>query len=79
MKPAFISRVVVKNFKSIGYCEVKLGSLTYLVGANGSGKSNFVDALHFVRDALGGLNEQVQHLIDQVRYRYDALLPPPYC
>ncbi|WP_260425351.1 hypothetical protein [Halomonas sp. YLB-10] len=26
----------------------------------------------------GGLNEQVQHLIDQVRYRYDSLLPPPY-
>jgi predicted ATPase len=42
--------------------------LTYLVGANGSGKSNFLDALHLVRDALtnsldnalnerGGLNE----------------------
>ena len=29
--------------------------------------------------AVGGLNEQVQHLIDQVRYRYDSLLPPPYC
>lgn len=72
MKPAFISRVVVKNFKSIGYCEVKLGSLTYLVGANGSGKSNFVDALHFVRDALSGsldnaLNERGG--IAQVRRR----------
>jgi predicted ATPase len=28
--------------------------LTYLVGANGSGKSNFVDALHLVRYALTG-------------------------
>ncbi|MFB1490052.1 AAA family ATPase [Thiocapsa sp. N5-Cardenillas] len=28
--------------------------MTYLVGANGSGKSNFVDALHLVRDALMG-------------------------
>jgi predicted ATPase len=28
--------------------------LTYLVGANGSGKSNFLDALHLVRDALTG-------------------------
>jgi predicted ATPase len=28
--------------------------LTYLVGVNGSGKSNFLDALHLVRDALNG-------------------------
>jgi predicted ATPase len=31
-----------------------MGPLTYLVGANGSGKSNFLDALHLVRDALSG-------------------------
>ena len=50
----FINRVVLRNYKSIGYCDVRLGSLTYLVGVNGSGKSNFLDALHFVRDALSG-------------------------
>ena len=50
----FLRRVVVRNFKSIGYCDVQLQPLTYLVGANGSGKSNFLDALHFVRDALSG-------------------------
>lgn len=43
---------MLRNYKSIGYCEVSLGKLTYLVGANGSGKSNFLDALHLVRDAL---------------------------
>lgn len=64
----FIHRVVLRNFKSIGYCDVHLRPLTYLVGQNGAGKSNFLDALHFVRDALfnsldsamnerGGLNE----------------------
>ena len=50
----FITRVVLRNYKSIGYCDVRLGPLTYLVGANGSGKSNFLDALHLVRDALNG-------------------------
>lgn len=66
--PVFLRRVVLKNYKSIGSCDVVLGALTFLVGANGSGKSNFLDALHFVRDALtgsldnalsdrGGLNE----------------------
>ncbi|MCU7906780.1 MAG: AAA family ATPase [Candidatus Thiodiazotropha sp. (ex Epidulcina cf. delphinae)] len=52
--PVFITRVVLRNYKSIGYCDVHLHALTYLVGANGSGKSNFLDALHLVRDALAG-------------------------
>lgn len=50
--PAFLTRVVLRNYKSIGYCDVRLRDLTYLVGPNGSGKSNFLDALHFVKDAL---------------------------
>lgn len=50
----FVTRVVLRNYKSIGYCDARFGPLTYLVGANGSGKSNFLDALHFVHDALSG-------------------------
>ena len=50
--PVFLTRVLLRNYKSIGACDVHLGPLTYLVGANGSGKSNFLDALHLVRDAL---------------------------
>jgi len=50
----FIKRVVLRNYKSIGNCDVRLQPLTYLVGQNGAGKSNFLDALHFVRDALAG-------------------------
>jgi len=52
--PVFLQRVVLRNYKSIGYCDVHLKQLTYLVGPNGSGKSNLLDALHFVRDALAG-------------------------
>ncbi len=52
--PIFLTRVVLRNYKSIGFCDVRLQPLTYLVGANGSGKSNFLDALHLVRDALAG-------------------------
>jgi predicted ATPase len=50
----FLYRVVLRNYKSIGSCDVRLSPLTFLVGANGSGKSNFLDAIHFVRDALTG-------------------------
>ena len=48
----FITRVVIENYKSIAHCDVRLGPLTFLVGRNGSGKSNFLDALAFMADGL---------------------------
>lgn len=52
MKPPFIRRVTIRNYKSIAACQVDLTRLMFLVGPNGSGKSNFLDALRFVADAL---------------------------
>ncbi len=51
-RPPFIRRVKIRNYKSIASCDVELGAFTLLVGRNGSGKSNFLDALAFVSDAL---------------------------
>ena len=48
----FISRLRLKNYKSIAQCDVRLGPLTILVGSNGSGKSNFLDALEFLCRAV---------------------------
>src|SRR5580704_17664015 len=48
----FISRVRLRNYKSIARCDVRLGPLTILVGPNGSGKSNFLDALEFLCRAV---------------------------
>src|SRR3712207_4385139 len=50
-KPPFLRRVRIQGYKSIAFCEVKLQPLTILVGRNGAGKSNFLDALAFLRDA----------------------------
>lgn len=50
--PAFIRQVTIRNYKSIAHCRVKLGALTFLLGLNGAGKSNFLDALRFVAEAL---------------------------
>ena len=64
MNPAvrclFLSRVVLKNYRSIEACDVRLGSLVFLVGPNGSGKSNFVDALRLTSDAL---NSSLDHAL----------------
>ncbi len=51
-KPPFLRRVRIRGYKSIAFCDVKLEPLTILVGRNASGKSNFLDALAFLRDAL---------------------------
>lgn len=48
----FVSRVRLRNYKSIAECDVSLSPLTVLAGPNGSGKSNFLDALAFLADSL---------------------------
>jgi predicted ATPase len=47
-----VREVHIRNYKSIGQATVQMGGLTILVGANGAGKSNFLDALAFVSDCL---------------------------
>lgn len=48
----FVTRVTLRNFRSIAQCDVFLRPLTMLVGRNGAGKSNFLEALRFLTDAL---------------------------
>jgi predicted ATPase len=72
----FISRVRLKNYKSIAECDVRLDPLTILVGPNGSGKSNFLDALAFLSRSVattpgeaieerGGLSEILRRIPKQ--------------
>ena len=56
----FITKVTLRNYKSIASCEVQLRPLMFLVGPNGAGKSNFLDSLRFVADAL---NLSLDHAI----------------
>ncbi len=50
--PRLLTRVALRNYKSIAACDVSPANLCFLVGRNGAGKSNFLDALRFVSDAL---------------------------
>jgi predicted ATPase len=47
-----ITKISIRNFKSIGQASVDLNPLTAFVGPNGSGKSNFLDAIAFVQECL---------------------------
>lgn len=68
MDRRLLTRIVLRNYKSIAACDVRPAQLSFLVGPNGSGKSNFLDALRFVADSnrysldhalrdRGGINE----------------------
>lgn len=71
-RPPVVTRVGIRNYKSIAGCSLPLGPLQFLVGPNGAGKSNFLDALSFVSDAVNGSVEQALRErggIDKVRRR----------
>jgi predicted ATPase len=47
-----LTRVRLRNYRSIAEADVPLGKLLLLVGPNGSGKSNFLDALRLTSESL---------------------------
>jgi predicted ATPase len=49
---ATITRVQLKDYRNIQSCDVALERFNVIVGANGAGKSNFLNALQLVADAL---------------------------
>ena len=47
-----IKRIKIRDFKSIGEIDLELDPVTVLVGRSGSGKSNLVQAIRFLRNLL---------------------------
>jgi len=57
-----VSHITLKNWRNFQAVDVPLSDRVFLVGPNASGKSNFLDALRFLRDiakAGGGLQKAV--------------------
>jgi len=50
-----LKKITLRNFKSFRDSTFELAPLTLMVGANASGKSNFVDALRFLQGCARGL------------------------
>ena len=87
-----ISRVRIANYRSIASADVALSPLTVLVGPNAAGKTNFLDAIRFVTDAVttspaeavakrGGMAALVhrnpQHAVGVCSFRIDLELAEP--
>lgn len=55
-----IKTIAISNFKSFENLEIELGKLNILIGANASGKSNFVEIFRFLRDTANhGLDNAI--------------------
>jgi len=58
-----LKKMKLHNWKNFQNCEVDLTDRCFIIGANASGKSNFIDALRFLRDIAkqsGGLQTAVE-------------------
>ena len=72
-----IRRLKVSNFRSFNELDVKLGDFNVLIGANASGKSNFIEILRFLRDiATSGLDDAIS-LQGGAQYLLNAQSGPP--
>nr|WP_256376552.1 AAA family ATPase [Xenorhabdus sp. KK7.4] len=43
-----LNRIKITGYKSIAECDLQMGSLNVLIGANGAGKSNFISFFRLV-------------------------------
>ncbi len=48
-----LDRLVVEGFKSIKKLDLELGALNVMIGANGTGKSNFISLFHLINRVVG--------------------------
>ncbi|MCS6859230.1 MAG: AAA family ATPase [Abditibacteriales bacterium] len=75
-----ITRLILRNFKSLRKVDVRPQAVNLVIGANGSGKSNFADAFQFIAQACHlGLKEALDNLggLEEVRTRKAGAGKPP--
>lgn len=57
-----LSRLALTGYKSIAQCDLELGSLNVLIGANGAGKSNFIGFFRLINRML---DQQLQVYVSE--------------
>jgi predicted ATPase len=75
-----VKKIILKRFRSFPADEIDLDNPTFLVGKNGSGKSNFADVFSFLSDAMSAPLQAVLDKrggISSVRNRTSGRSYPP--
>lgn len=68
-----LKRVRIKNYKSLDV-DVELDPITVLIGKSGTGKTNFVEALRFLRDGVRGSSMLAGEILSRTAIRPFDLL-----
>ena len=57
-----VQRLILTNWRNFLQLDVQLRDVTYIIGANATGKSNLMDVFRFLRDICkpGGLRKAVE-------------------
>ena len=63
-----LSRIVIKNFKSIKECDIAVSELNVFIGENGAGKSNLLDAIRYFYANLTDSAENESYFDENNRY-----------
>lgn len=58
-----ITQLILRGYKSITECDIRLGRLNVLIGANGAGKSNFIGFFRLIQRIL---DEQLQLTVGEM-------------
>ena len=66
-----LTKLTIQSFKSLEFVEVPLGRVNVFVGANGSGKTNLLEALGLLSAAASGVVD------DQALARRGVRISPP--
>ncbi len=68
-----IEKFVVKNYKNLSLDEITFKKVNILIGANGSGKSNFIDSVVFFKDLIQqGLQQTIaKRKFDEILNKFD--------
>ena len=68
-----LTRLIIRNFKSIKDCDISLSELNVLIGENGTGKTNLLDAIsYFYRNLISSntsteIFDENNHYSNEVR------------
>ena len=71
-----IKRITVSNFRSFEYLDIELGKFNVLIGANASGKSNFIEIFKFLRDIASHDLDDAISIQGGVRYLRNITIGP---
>ena len=60
-----VQRLILQNWRNFQHADILLRDVTYIVGANATGKSNLLDVFRFLRDICNPTNGALQAAVAQ--------------